>query len=87
MAYGELTQLGSSTEYGEAAIVGRWSESLELSVIAASPAFTVDLIYPDALDGIRDALKMHDSWSSCCPFTANFPPRPVSLRSVTGTET
>ncbi len=50
-AYGELTRLSSTTEYGEAAIVGRWSESIELSVAASAPSFTVDLIYPDAADG------------------------------------
>ncbi|MDQ6799844.1 MAG: Ig-like domain-containing protein, partial [Acidobacteriota bacterium] len=51
LPYGELTQLNSSTESGEAAIVGRWTESLELTVSAASPTFTIDLIYPDAADG------------------------------------
>ena len=51
LLYGELTELSSSTEYAEAAIVGRWKESLEFSVVAASPSFTVDLVYPDAADG------------------------------------
>ena len=51
LAFGELTRLSSATEYGEAAIVGRWEEPLELTIAAAGPSFTVDLIYPDAADG------------------------------------
>ncbi|HEX9408001.1 MAG TPA: carboxypeptidase-like regulatory domain-containing protein, partial [Thermoanaerobaculia bacterium] len=51
LAYGELTQLSSATEYGEAAMVGRWSEALELSIIAATSSFTVDVIYPNLADG------------------------------------
>src|SRR5206468_2245957 len=63
LPYGELTQLSSPAEYGESGIVGRWSESLELSIVAASSTFTVDLIYPDAADGafLRASLPITNS--------------------------
>ncbi|HUJ15849.1 MAG TPA: carboxypeptidase-like regulatory domain-containing protein, partial [Thermoanaerobaculia bacterium] len=51
LPYGELSQLSTASEYGEAAIVGRWNEPLEIDVVASAPSFTVDLIYPDTTDG------------------------------------
>src|SRR4051812_15184361 len=51
LPWGELTQFNSSTETGELALVGRWKEKLELSIVPAASSFTLDLIYPGATDG------------------------------------
>jgi hypothetical protein len=51
LPWGELTQFNSSSETGELALVGRWKEKLELSVVPAATSFTLDLIYPGATDG------------------------------------
>jgi len=60
LPFGQLTEFGSATEAGELAIVGRWQESLALTIIAASPGFTIDLIYPDTTNGafIRNTLSI-----------------------------
>jgi hypothetical protein len=51
LPYGELTKFTSATEAGELVLVGRWSETLTLTVTPASPSFTLELIYPGATDG------------------------------------
>jgi hypothetical protein len=51
LPYGQLTHLNGSGESGELAIVGRWSESLQLSILPKASSFTLDLIYPDTQDG------------------------------------
>jgi hypothetical protein len=60
LAYGELTRFNSSTESGEMAIVGRWNESIELSIVPAASTFSLDLIYPGTNDGtvIRNSLNV-----------------------------
>ena len=51
LPFAELDSFSLSGEYGELALVGRWSESLELQVVSANPQFTVELIYPGVTDG------------------------------------
>ncbi len=51
MPFAELTRLASSTESGEMALVGRWKEDLQLSVVPQSDRFTIDLVWPDTAAG------------------------------------
>ncbi|HUR79641.1 MAG TPA: Ig-like domain-containing protein, partial [Thermoanaerobaculia bacterium] len=48
LAYGELMKLGDA---GELALVGRWPESMRVSVVPASTTFTLHLLYPDTISG------------------------------------
>ncbi len=48
LAYGELMKIGDA---GELALVGRWSESMRVSVVPASTSFTLHLLYPDTISG------------------------------------
>ncbi|HKB81397.1 MAG TPA: carboxypeptidase-like regulatory domain-containing protein, partial [Thermoanaerobaculia bacterium] len=89
LPYGELTRFDAPGESGEAAIVGRWSEPLQLSIVAAAPSFTVDLVYPDAADGsfLRASLPLVNAVSGT-PVTVlinrGTPPQ-VSGANVAGT--
>ena len=47
LPFAELTQFDSSTETGELALIGRWSDTLQLSIKSASDHFSVDVIYPN----------------------------------------
>jgi Bacterial Ig-like domain/F5/8 type C domain len=51
LPYAELTRISSGSEAGELAMVGRWKEDLQLSIVPQADRFTVDLIYPDTVDG------------------------------------
>jgi hypothetical protein len=51
MPFAELTQFRSGSEYGELAMVGRFSESVRFDVVPASTDFAVELIYPAASNG------------------------------------
>jgi hypothetical protein len=53
--YGALTQWNGGGENGELALVARWKESLRISVVPAASSFTLELIYPDAGDALRQA--------------------------------
>jgi len=48
LPYGELTKITSSAEVGELALVGRWKEDVQVSIVPQSDHFSVDLVYPDA---------------------------------------
>jgi hypothetical protein len=62
LVYGELTRFNaaSASDTGELAIVGRWKESIELSITPAAPSFSLDLIYPGTTDGtsIRNSINL-----------------------------
>lgn len=47
-------------EYGELAMIGRFSESIQFDVVPASSDFSVELIYPAAADGsmMRASLRV-----------------------------
>ncbi|MEA2163765.1 MAG: large repetitive protein [Thermoanaerobaculia bacterium] len=51
LPFAELTQFHAGSEYGELAMVGRFTESLRIDVVPAASDFSVDLIYPAASDG------------------------------------
>ncbi|HEU4888018.1 MAG TPA: carboxypeptidase regulatory-like domain-containing protein, partial [Thermoanaerobaculia bacterium] len=51
LPFAELTTFNSSSERGELAMIGRWTEDVKLSVVPAGDRFKVDLIYPDTADG------------------------------------
>jgi hypothetical protein len=51
MPFAELTQFRSGSEYGELAMIGRFSESVRLDVVPSSTDFAVELIYPSTTDG------------------------------------
>ncbi|HYU24414.1 MAG TPA: hypothetical protein VEO74_04380, partial [Thermoanaerobaculia bacterium] len=60
LPYAQLTGFNSTSEGGELALVGRWNESMTVSVVPAAASFTLDLIYPAATDGsfIRNSLAI-----------------------------
>ncbi|HXA17287.1 MAG TPA: Ig-like domain-containing protein [Thermoanaerobaculia bacterium] len=62
LLYGELTRFNaaSATDTGELAIVGRWKESIELSIIPAAASFSLELIYPGTTDGtfVRNSINL-----------------------------
>ena len=51
LPFGELTQFHAGTEYGELAMVGRFTEGLRVDVVPAASDFSVELIYPAVSDG------------------------------------
>ena len=51
LPFAELTRLSIGGEAGELALAGRWQEPLRLSVVPASPSFTLHLVYPDLENG------------------------------------
>jgi len=51
LPFAELTQFHIPNEYGELAMVGRFSEAIQIDVVPAAPDFSVELIYPAAADG------------------------------------
>jgi hypothetical protein len=66
LPFAELTQFHIPNEYGELAIVGRFSEAIQFDVVAAAPEFSVELIYPAAADGsvLRASLRVTNAGSS-----------------------
>ena len=51
LPFAELDKFNVAGESAELAMIGRWNEAIELQINAASPSFTVELIYPDTNDG------------------------------------
>jgi hypothetical protein len=49
LPFGELTQFRIPSEYGELAMIGRWSESIQVDACRLRATFSVELIYPAAL--------------------------------------
>src|SRR5205814_7971666 len=79
LPFGDLMKIDSSSESGQLALVGRWSEPLTLTVVAPSTSFTVDLIYPDTADGAMLKASFN--------VTANAAGAPVTLRVERGNRT
>ncbi|MFL6245141.1 MAG: hypothetical protein ACJ74H_03885, partial [Thermoanaerobaculia bacterium] len=51
LGFAELTGFTAAGKPGELALMGRWNEDLEISVIPQAGSFTIDLIYPDTANG------------------------------------
>ncbi|HEY6140273.1 MAG TPA: Ig-like domain-containing protein, partial [Thermoanaerobaculia bacterium] len=60
LPFAQLTRFGSPSESGELALVGRWNESMKVTVVPQVSAFTLDLVYPGATDGsfLRHSLSI-----------------------------
>jgi hypothetical protein len=50
LRFAELTQFHIPNEYGELAMIGRFSESIQIDIVPASSDFAVELIYPATAD-------------------------------------
>ncbi|HEU4887385.1 MAG TPA: Ig-like domain-containing protein, partial [Thermoanaerobaculia bacterium] len=51
LPFAELSTFTAAGKPGELAMVGRWNEDLEITVIPQAGSFTIDLIYPDTANG------------------------------------
>jgi len=70
LPFAEETQFHIPNEYGELALIGRWSESLQFDIVPASSDFAVELIYPAASDGsmMRASFRVTNASSSGVSF-------------------
>ncbi|MEO8033579.1 MAG: carboxypeptidase-like regulatory domain-containing protein, partial [Acidobacteriota bacterium] len=52
LPFAELDKFNVAGESAELAMVGRWTGAIDLQVASASSQYTVELIYPDAAEGV-----------------------------------